>query len=939
MIYFIVFLAFLFTIFSGSLILKQVKPFNEFDCLEFIIAVFIIGLAFVLIPLLLVGILFESGFKLASYIILILALVLFVIGVTKYSLKRFLTSVKDTVINIRIVILLFLCKYAFMLSIKGIFDWDATSLYLPFARLIFQSDHIPLTYNGYQTVTLPMGQSVLYSWAYSLSGSIYTESFRLFPLLFVFINIVIIYKLSNEILSKEIASVAVIVYTMLPIHDADLWYATFYADPLYNVLILASFFFLYKYVRNKKTSYTLLGGLSLGLAALVKAQFLYLLPATAFVFCILLYNRILRKTFVLSISAGIVALFIFIVYPDPNFLLNLDPLTTILFFIFIFVLISLLFFNINRLNSHIVTIENQRKFIKILKDALGFYSTIGIVAAIWYLRNYFLTGTILWDNFFSSANYHWAQEFILSTMTSLPTNSTIPFFFYMIVIPFSSYALGTLFFVPKVVGLIKLSKEGKWFLLIFIWILGFWIGYFLANFYSFQTIKADPRQLYPLVPLLSIIIASGITSISDYLSKNNRKITISIILLSFGFISLSQSSLIYQYGPSFLKDFFSVASTSLGSSIEALAGKVPNYPQFLAFAAPELLIFSVIISFLILFPIFIPKIFEYIQKRLTKNYCHFSLHLRHSYPKKILFILFFSLLILPIFSMAFEYTNGNIDDFSEKQLGSIYDGLYTDISSYVQDNAKINDTILMINSNGFQYFLQKEINVLDISQPGNLAAVRNIIESDDFTQIIDALHKKNIRYVLLTKTNNALMKKIFNESMFLDVLQNPLYFSIVKTFDSWILYELIYGRYNITPVWVENFTANWTVIKGNPSLSNCSEPFSVTVPANTTITVQYSFLPRINTTTYPYLTYNITGSRNTQYLFRLFSDDEKLHADFPYWGIPSDKWKIKIYNLAESSIANSTLSHTAFLSVKSIDQFPAQLNVSSFTIFKYDEVN
>jgi hypothetical protein len=565
-----------------------------------------------------------------------------------------------------------------------------------------------------------------------------------------------------------------------------------------------------------------------------------------------------------------------------------------------------------------------------------------MVAGIWYLRNYFLTGSMLWDNFFNITDYHWAQDFIISTMASLPTTSAFSFLFYIVVIPFTSYALGTLWVIPKVVGFIKASKESKWPFFVLVWVLGFLIGYFWSNFYEFQTTTADPRELYPLAPFLSIFIAIGIVYISGYLSKNNRNMVTAILLLSFGLLSLSQSSLIYQYGPASFRSFFVIAANSLGSSLGALAGKIPNYPELLASAAPRLLLFSLAVSLIILGPLFVPKLsacaLKHVQRVRRERRCHL-VHLRNPYQKIALLILLFALMLLPYLAMSFEFGNGNINDFGKNQLDPLYWGLYTNVASYVENNTQNGDVILMLNSYGFQYYLHRDVTVLDLSTPGDLAVFRDAVESSNVSLVLSILDAQNIRYVLLPKGNSPLMTKLSEESILIDIINDPAYFAQAKNFGSWVLYEFIYGRLQITQGWVEtSFLTNWTVVSGNfTNLIGNSTTLSITVSANTTVILRYSGIPTIDTTAYPFLACNLTGSNNARYLFRLFSIDEKISYDFPYWAIPLENGGIRTYNLAESPLVNTRLSYEAFLDVQSVNQYPATLDVSFFMIFRYDQ--
>lgn len=938
--------ALIITIFSGFVLLRKAKMFKEMDGLEVLIITFILGISSLLIPLLLVGVVLDSGFKIASWIILLLAAAFLIIGITKSSLTSFAKSARCFLFRclhasgldylLIITVALFIFKYALILSIKGIYDWDATSLYLPFGRSIFLSNHIPIVgYYDYQPVTLPMGISVLYAWSYSLSNSAYSEGFRLFPILFVFMNMLIIFKLTREIASKEIAATSVIVYALLPLHDADLTYAAYYADPLYNTLILASFFFIYKYVKERKISYCLLGGLALGLAGIVKAQSLYLLPATLFVFTIILGNKRLRTVLTYTLSTLVALFFVFVVWPDRSFLLNLDPTTIALAALFVLALTTLVAICING-QANVLDWKNYG-ILRVLRDALGFYGIMGSIAGIWYLRNYLSTGSVLWGDFFNHADYHWATNFLSSTAATVNVTTIGLYLLYLIAIPFTSYVLGSLWVIPKIVGLIQGSKTRKWSFIMLVWVLGYWIGYFWSKFHEFEATTVDPRDLYPLASFSSIFIAFGIVHISTYLTKNYRNAVITILLFSFGFVSLSQSSLIYQYGPSSLRGFFAIIANLLGSTSESLAGKVPNYPRLLVSVAPSLLLLSFVISLFILGPMVMAKLSRNISKFRAKIAGSFHFHSRVSFKKMAMFIFFFSTIVVPYLWLPFEFSGGNIYNLGKDQLNPLYGGLFTELASYLENRTQDGDTILMLESNGLQYYLHKNVKVVALAVPGNLATFRSAIESNDSSQLISAMRKLNVRYVLLPKGNSALMEKLNEESLLFSVVHDPTCFVMIKDFNSWKLYELLEGRYLLIKGWEEtSFTENWTYYRGNyTNFESSNNVLSISVPGNTTGVFQYSGMPNINTTTYPYLTIRIKGSPNTRYALRLISEHAEIGYDFSGPDALSENWAANTFNIAESPLEDKLLYSQTYLYVQSADLVTATLFVDLLMIFTY----
>jgi hypothetical protein len=195
------FLALAVTIFSIFPLIKRL--FRDESIFTVLAISFVSGLSVILLPLYVVGILLGHGFVATSWIIFLISFTFFLVNATRSVpkiqeyigklrnvLKDASRSPLDWVFLAAIVFIIF--KYFYILSIKGIFDWDAINLHLPFGRRIYEADSIPFFGYDYEPVIRPVGISVLYAWMHSLSGSAYDENFRLFPILFIVVTVLII---------------------------------------------------------------------------------------------------------------------------------------------------------------------------------------------------------------------------------------------------------------------------------------------------------------------------------------------------------------------------------------------------------------------------------------------------------------------------------------------------------------------------------------------------------------------------------------------------------------------------------------------------------------------------------------------------------------------------------------------------------------------------
>jgi hypothetical protein len=917
---------------------------NE-DNLTLLIMSFVAGISLIVLPLLCAGLLFNHGFGASSWIILVISVVLFIFTGAKYlDFYRQISKLKVTIKNANnqsilwfvfiFAIVFFGFKYLYLLNIKGIFDWDATTFYLPYARHITIADHITLTGFDYQPFVYPPGISVLYAWLFSLGNSPYDESFRLVPFLFQIMTIVIIYQIASGLGTKDIAKIAVIVYMLLPIHDLIIYYCSYYPDTLYYALILSTFFFLFTYFKKHDSKYCFFGGLSIGLGALLKPQFLLFLPVTLLPFLMLVDSNKLRKLLISLWSISIVIFYVFIEWNDPGYFFAMPLFTKVVAFAFIFLIATIIIIAVDKINS-LNSNYHQKRIL--LRDISIFYAMFGASCLIWYIRNLILTGSILFSVYFKNANFQWALSLIASP-TSMPNFNIVYFVLLFVLLPTSMFLLGTVWLFPKIVGLFVALKS-RIRLILIVWVGGYLISYFCWNLHNYQIATINPRDFFFFAPFFSILCAFGILEIANNLTKKSTILALTYLLSSFGLLSLAQSILIYNYGPLFLKNNFGSLIGDFGYSLSAFSGILPNTPLSLLSSMSGILLPTCIITFIVFSPFMIAYLLKLAKVSL-------SIKVRINLPYKqllkisMVFIMMFSLLVLPYLSMTYEFSGGRPLSFGNAQMKTLYDGLYTNVASYLNNHIKDGDVILTTDPayNSLQYFVHYDVKVIALGLAGNLAELRDIVQNDNSSQIAESLIQLNVRYFLEPKVTSPFIGKLSNGSLLINVLRDPKYFQLAESFEGWSLYESISNEFTFVTGW-NAASHDWTFYEKYSSdnaswkLASDGQTINVTVSGNSTVALQSLSLNGLNTTELQYVYSLVRGSSGIEWQFCLYSYNGRNY-NFPWWGNSTENWQTNVYSINNTYIQNSILSQ-AIITVKNTNDNPATLCLD-YQLFNYN---
>ena len=287
---------------------------------ERLLADFVIGTAFAITVLLfagLAGILVPAEFVLIA----LLGVCCAYWGYRNLSLRSPLHGYRPGRMGLAtaLVFLGYVVKVCLMVATKPIQDADAMSVYIPEGRVFTTLGKIPVVdpFHFWNTWFEPAA-SLLYSWAFTLSGSTQSEAYRIVPLLpFVLLPIAVYVFVLETFRNREAASIALILTVFMPATDFMLYFYMYYLDAYAILLMLVALTF-YRRIPSEGFRAEAVVGLSLGLALLFKYDIG--LFATAFIGLMTVSRMSVRPSVVKAIrTVGVVALATAFVYGGTGF--------------------------------------------------------------------------------------------------------------------------------------------------------------------------------------------------------------------------------------------------------------------------------------------------------------------------------------------------------------------------------------------------------------------------------------------------------------------------------------------------------------------------------------------------------------------------------------------------------------------------------------------
>ena len=763
---------------------------------EVLVASFILSFLLIILLPYGVGVIIGGGFALTSWVIYLLG----IFSIT-FSIKWFFKDIQISLKKVRsaisrlqlldmvfvLILIGFLFKYIYYLSVRAVTDWDATTGYLVYSKAISLSDHVPLTAFDFSRYTKPMGISFLYSWIYSLGTSVSEENFRLIPIAFIIVTLLLIYLITKALSSPSVAKIAVMIYMFLPLQDSILYYCAYYPDIAFYALILSVFYFLYKYVNTLEIKFCLISGLGLGLSLVLKAQTALFFVPILLVFVVLSNKKLIRVVMPFALSF---AFLVFLILTSSGSASFSKILTTesFLALALIATLSSIVAFAVQSQNK---TFGYEKLSILPVKGLFLFLGA-SCIALVWYLRNYLTMGTFIWLSSIKEPNLQWSIGILSDTAVKTPSQPQTLLLFVGLSILVHAI-LGSAWLVPRIIGLAKV-RGNKHVLLIHIWVLGLIIAYILYAFNGilFSSFTLNPRDLVSLAPFFSIYGAFGLIAIAKYFSRTKHDLVILCLLLFFGVVSLTQSLLMLYYPPSFLYEFFNQTAKLSLSSWSSLAHGPPE-------VALNWLLFGVAVSSFLLIPlVFLKSAKHFLHRKTTEAVICNDLRKSVVYKKVIVFLLisvsFLTLLIVPYVALTYQYGDGNIFAFKENQERMIYNGLYTDILPYLRNNTSNGDVILTVGTGntGLQYKLDS-VKFVDLTFPDNLAAVRSLVDSNSTEDIAAMLHTMHVRYFLFPLGGGygeSFVGWLFNNSHLIHAVLDQRFAVLKLNSGGWVLFEI-----------------------------------------------------------------------------------------------------------------------------------------------------
>jgi hypothetical protein len=170
-----------------------------------------------------------------------------------------------------VVFIGYVTRVCLILATKPIQDADAMALYIPMGRVFTTLGSIPVfdPFHYWRFSSAP-GVSLMYSWAFTLSGSTQSEAFRVIPVLAFFLLPLAVFTFVQQIFkSRTAASIALIITVFQPSLDFLVYYYSFYPDALAIALLLIAWTF-YRKIPSTRLSGEFLVGMCLGSLLIIK---------------------------------------------------------------------------------------------------------------------------------------------------------------------------------------------------------------------------------------------------------------------------------------------------------------------------------------------------------------------------------------------------------------------------------------------------------------------------------------------------------------------------------------------------------------------------------------------------------------------------------------------------------------------------------------------
>jgi hypothetical protein len=893
-----------------------------------------------------------NAFKIASLVVLAILFVPFIYLFLSFAIKvvrspqKFKTSLSPQISAEKLVVIIsiigLLSIYAIFLSSRAILDSDVVQEYLPISRQIVRENGFTYS-NGYDyTIQLkPIGVSVLYAWAYVVSGSTLSEAFRLMPLIPMLMLILLNYAIaSSATKSKTVGIISTAIFIVLPFNDRFLLYNAFYPDMFYYPLILAAIYFLLEYFQSKRNNLLFWTGIGLGVAGLLKAQTIYILIA----FTLVLFVLALRGSKKLSTALCCLSPF-YILIPSilassiqgEGFHLSIPSFNgTQWILLFFLSAVSGVCFYVTRYRKASETRISCSMIKGLVKKICLLLVPFAVLSSLWYINNFFRFGTLIWTSSINLPNYNWALGVLKPLQTIQQTADVWYYPVYFVFMFVDPAVMGYIMLVPLLIGLffvIRNRIENFNALLLFE-IISAAVIFSAAVISLSPALSYNPRDIFILAPLTTTLSAIGLVSVTSNFGKAGndvKRVFMSLLLVAyFGLLNYVHSVFVYfasQHYVTMIGEFMSSLVKIVKLNLTQTSLQL-SYGDRVFFVGDNLLkIIS--LSLIAGIPVFVLIICQH-YKVLSK--ISFKLTARLRSPRQMNFIkgvfvisLMLSVLILP--RVEILSVQGGIQGIKENQLKTAYAGFYDIISERQND---FDGGILTFESPGGLPYYMPGIRIIDLIYPGNLAFLKDCLLSSSPYETVVKLRQLGINYLLINPSITEELDSSLNFTLS-KIMQNPELTNLSRNIGNWKLYSL--GPYAVEKAVVT--LTNWLVIYTNASQnlnSNESSIFLELYPtdSNSRVTISNQNVTKLNLSQYDYLIVKLQGSSNARIALRFFLNNGSFF-DVAYWNAPyviaTTPFDLKPYS-------GTALRGDAYIALKSSDGTPSSINIFEISLIK-----
>lgn len=911
-----------------------------------------------------------NAFNIASFIFLAIMVISTVYLITIFAVKnlrsllQFVISTFSKVsaesLTITILTVGLVIVYAIILHSRAILDSDVVQYYLPIAREI--STKNALTYNtgyDYNILLKAIGGSFIYAWTFEISGSTYSEVFRLMPLTPLLIIILLNYAISKSVTkSPVIATISTILFLMFPFHDRFLLYNAFYPDMFYYPLIFAAIYFLIKYHDTSEKLWLFWIGITLGTASLLKTQTVYFLISFILLvmveelknfkrICIILISSAPLCMFIpnvldRSIKSGGFQLFIPPV-TKPQLLLLLYPLGLSLF-------VGILhYLRMSRNNENIDSLHIT--LTSIVKKTVLILLPFMLLSSLWYGVNFAKFGSIISTSQINLPNYDWALQVLNFTNGKPQLLDVWNYLAYFSFIFIDPAVMGYALLIPCLIGTFFALKSknfpnGLTLLLVFTIILASLLiaQTAIASSISEEIPYYNPRDILPFAPLLTTTSAIGLLYISKAFKKTNTRTLFSIFLMIayFGLINYAHSVMTWYVALHYktaTTQIMSILANIVGLNLAQTSFQLPynDRPAFIAENAVNITLFSLVVALPILiyhiykttimkrYPIKI-KVISYPKMCKRKNKTS-SFSKTNITKYTIVICLLLSVLLIPRIEMliALEGTTG----IKENQLRSNYGYTYNLISNI---NHSLEGNILTFKAPmGLVYYLP-HIKIIDLNYPANLAFLKGCFQTPTPYETVVKLSEYHIKYLLINPHIVKQLDQALNFT-FSKITADPELATLSYTFGSWQLYTL--GPYTVERTSLP--LSEWTVSLHYTNASYIIESGETSLylklyakDIESRVTIFKQNLPKLNLSNYDYIIAKIEGSANAQILIRFWLSNG-TGFDLAHWDNP---YTINFKPFDLHPFSNDTFRGELYISLKSSDGQDSYIRIIEISFIK-----